>query len=246
MLAENIPLLLLCIFLVAFLYSSVGHGGASGYLAIMALAGIEPSMMKPSALILNIFVASIAFYNYYRKGFFRWNYFWPFAIASIPAAMLGAQMHVDPLWYKRILAFCLVIAAMRIAGLFTASEDTPLRKIPIPAALIIGAIIGLLSGMIGIGGGILLSPILILMHWTYLKEASAVAAIFIVVNSISGLSVILPSVAADFQKIIPWVAVAVVGGIFGSLWGSRRATNFALRGVLAVVLVFASYKLVFA
>jgi len=153
-------LFILAICLVAFLYSSVGHGGASGYLALMALFGIEVALMKPSALIMNLFVSSIAFISFYRAGHFRIRLLLPFIITSIPMAFLGATLEVPPELYKKILGVCLFIAALRIV--IRPGEDRERKKLSLPIALLAGALIGFFSGMIGIGGGIILSHLLLL------------------------------------------------------------------------------------
>jgi hypothetical protein len=240
-LQEILPL----IFIVALLYSSVGHGGASGYLAVMALVGIDAQLMKSSALVLNLFVAGIAFTQYYRAGYFRWNLFWPFAIASIPFAFIGATVHIDPVIYKRILGVCLVIASLRIFGVFNLHNGEQDRPLPLWAGLLIGAILGLLSGMIGIGGGILLSPVILLMGWGNVKETSAVSALFILVNSMSGLTAVWKHHAVFSPVMFAWIGVAIVGGTIGSYWGSRKANQPALRSALAVCLTLAAIKLIF-
>ena len=157
-------LFLLLLFVVSFLYASVGHGGASGYLALMALFGFAPSLMKSSALILNIFVSILSFYQYYKGGYFKLKLFLPFAIVSVPASFIGALITVDPILYRKILGLLLIFPILRLLGLMGKITDEE-KQLNIPLALIIGASIGLLSGMIGIGGGIILSPIIILLHW---------------------------------------------------------------------------------
>ncbi len=152
------------LFAVAFLYASVGHGGASGYLALMALFGIAPASMKSSALIMNIFVSFTAFYAYYKGGYFKWKLFLPFAIASIPASFIGAYLTVDTLLYKRILGLILILPILRLLGLL-GKESEATKEINHFIAFIVGAAVGLLSGMIGIGGGIILSPVILLLHW---------------------------------------------------------------------------------
>ena len=236
-------LLLLLIFLVALLYSSVGHGGASGYLALMALYGFGALYMKVTAMALNVFVAGISFIFFYRSGFFRWKLFFPFAISSVPAAFLGAQVVLDDTTYKKIVGVLLLFPIARILGLFGEAKLQQ-RPVTITAGLIIGAAIGLISGMIGIGGGIILSPIMILCGWGTMKESAAVAALFIVVNSIAG---IFGTQGIDllFQSNMAVViAVALFGGMIGSYLGSNKATEKVLRPTLALVLFIAGIKLV--
>ncbi|MEK6547091.1 MAG: sulfite exporter TauE/SafE family protein [Bacteroidota bacterium] len=226
---------------MAFLYASVGHGGASGYLAVLAIFAVAPAVMKQSALILNLGVSLLAFYQFYRKGFFRIELFWPFALTSIPMSYLGAQFVLSDSNYKRILGICLFIAILRMLTNF---KEANLRSLSVPLALIVGAGIGLLSGLIGIGGGIILTPVLLLMRWASLKEAAAVSALFIFVNSLAGLLGIKQWIPVD-QDLVFWVASALLGGMLGARWGAHFASNLAVRWVLAMVLLIASVKLWF-
>jgi len=238
-----LPLFLALILVMAFMYASVGHGGASGYLAILALFSVEPSLMKSSALILNIFVSLISFAQYYRGGHFRWKLFLPFAIASIPASYLGASIPLGADIYKKILGICLIFPVLRLAGLF-GKESNETRELPFIYGLLIGAIIGFLSGMIGIGGGIILSPVILLFHWANMKETAAVSALFILVNSISGLLALTAKGFSPSPEIYTWLIVAIIGGYAGAYLGSRRFNNTVLRYILASVLLVASIKLI--
>ncbi len=232
------------IYLVAVLYSSVGHGGASGYLALMGLLGVSPVYMRSSALVLNLFVSSIAFFHFYKAGYFKWKLFYPFAVASAPMAFFGAGITLDPLWYTRILGFFLIIAALRLTGIFNRKDSQSTKEINIYTGLTAGAILGLLSGMIGIGGGIILSPLILFMGWANVKEAAAVSALFILVNSASGLLGLGISNLNLSGTFIWWVAAALAGGIAGSVWGSRIAKNLVLKNVLAFVILIAAVKLI--
>lgn len=238
------PLFLLLLAVMAFLYASIGHGGASGYLAVLALFSVDPSLMKSSALVLNIFVSLISFAHYYRGGHFKWKLFWPFALASIPAAYFGAMLSIEADVYKKILGVCLVFPILRLAGAFGKEKDET-RELPLSHGLLIGAIIGFLSGMIGIGGGIILSPIILLFHWGKMKETAAVSALFILVNSISGLSALLSKGFIPTSEIYAWLTAAVVGGFAGAYLGSQKFNHQVLRYLLAAVLVIASAKLLF-
>ena len=242
---ENMWLFLGLLPIIAFLYASVGHGGASGYLALMALFSFAPEAMKPTALLLNIFVAGIAFYHYYKAGHFNKKLFVSFAITSIPLAFLGGMIEVDATLYKKILAVLLVFAILKMLNVF-GKESTFIRDIKIWQGLLLGGIIGFFSGLIGIGGGIILTPVILLMHWGKMKEAAAVSALFIWVNSASGLFGQLTSGFSLSAESFVLVGIAVVGGFFGSYFGSRMLNNQFLRYVLAFVLTIASVKLFFA
>jgi len=243
MLSEPLHILFIALLLiVSFLYSSVGHGGASGYLALMALFGMSPDIMKSSALVMNIFVSLIAFVGYYKAGFFQLKLFLPFAITSIPASFLGAYMTVDALLYKRILGFILIFPILRLTGLF-GKEPQEKKLLNTYLALMIGAAIGFLSGMIGIGGGIILSPIILLLHWGNMKETAALSALFILVNSISGLAGILSIGVAIDPSVFIWVGAVVIGGFAGTYFATTKFTNPTLKKILAFVLLIASVKL---
>lgn len=242
MIIDALPFLL-CLFVVGFLYASVGHGGASGYLATMILFGISPALMKPSALLLNLFVSTVSFIQFYRAGHFRWNTFWPFAITSIPMAFIGAKLPLTDTLYKQLLAACLLLAVGRLLWTVRQTETAP-RLIPIWAGLVAGAVIGLLSGMLGIGGGIILSPLMLLMNWGRLKEVAATSALFIFVNSLSGLFGLLSKGYVPDNSVWTWISVAFVGGLLGGYFGSQRFSVPVLRYVLAVGLLVAGVKLV--
>jgi uncharacterized membrane protein YfcA len=229
--------------IVAFLYSSVGHGGASGYLALMAVFSFPSDMMKQTALLLNLFVAGIAFYQYYKGGYFNRSLFLFFALGSVPAAFIGGLWSLDPWLYKKILGFILFFA---IARMLFKKESTQQKnkQVAAPIGLIIGVVIGLFSGLIGIGGGIILTPVILLFHWGTMKEAAAVSALFIWVNSASGLFGQLSSGVNLTSNAFVLVGLALVGGIFGSYYGSQRSNNRRLEYFLALVLTSAGIKLI--
>jgi uncharacterized membrane protein YfcA len=235
---------ILFIIVVAFLYSSVGHGGASGYLALMVMFGISPQLMKSSALILNIFVSAIAFIQYYRQGYFNKKLLLPFILLSIPLSFLGAKIQIDTHTYKIILAVCLLIATARILGLFGKSSTAGMKEIKFVPALLIGAVIGFISGMIGIGGGILLSPILILLHWADMKQTAAVSAAFIFLNSVAGIAGASFSGGMYSSDILVWGVAAIAGGTAGAFYGSSHFNHVVLKYVLSTVLLFACTKLI--
>jgi uncharacterized membrane protein YfcA len=241
---ENILLFLIILPIVAFLYASVGHGGASGYLALMSLFSFAPETMKPTALLLNLFVAGIAFYHYHKEGFFNKKLFLSFAIASIPLAFLGGMIEIDASIYKKILGVLLIFAILKMLNVF-GKESSVIKDVKLWQGLIVGGLIGFFSGLIGIGGGIILTPLILLLHWGKMKEAAAVSALFIWVNSASGLVGQLTSGVTISSQSFVLVAIAMVGGFFGSYYGSKKLNNMRLRYMLAFVLIIASAKLLF-
>lgn len=232
------------LFLVAFLYSSVGHGGASGYLALMALFSITPEVMKPTALLLNLFVSFTSFIQFYRGKHFNWKLFLPFAITSVPMAFLGGSMALTDDIYKKILGVLLLVPIIRFL-FFANVRIAEIKKPNVILSLLIGAAIGFLSGLIGIGGGIILSPILLLLKWADMKQTAAISALFIFVNSLSGLAGQLQKGITFSADMYAYVAIAFLGGICGAYFGSLRFKQNVLQYMLAVVLIIASYKLLF-
>ncbi|QBZ97967.1 sulfite exporter TauE/SafE family protein [Flavobacterium sangjuense] len=236
------PLLLILLLLVAFLYASVGHGGASGYLALMSLFAFPVTYMKPTALVLNILVSAISFYFYYREKKFERKLFYPFAITSIPFSFLGGSLTIETHIYKIILATVLLFAVGRLVGIL-GKQKGELKPINIPLALFIGAVIGFLSGLIGIGGGIILSPVILLLGWADIKKSAAVSALFILVNSVSGLFGFVSKGGILPISSLSLIAVVLVGGILGGYFGSKKMNVQMLRNVLALVLLIAIFKL---
>ena len=239
---DYIYLFYILLFFVAFLYASVGHGGASGYLALMAIFSIAPDVMKPTALLLNLFVSLTSFIQFYRGGHFNWKIFLPFAVASVPMAFVGGLVTIDAGIYKKILGVLLLIPVIRF--LFFSNIKVDERKqVNSIMAVLIGAVIGFLSGLIGIGGGIILSPILLLMRWTDMKQTAAISALFIFVNSLSGLAGQFTKGIHFTQDMYMYVVIAFVGGILGAYYGSMKFNQTILKNALAVVLLVAVYKL---
>ena len=232
------------LFLVAFLYASVGHGGASGYLALMALFSFTPDVMKPTALLLNLFVSLTSFIQFYRGGHFKWKIFLPLAIASVPFAFIGGLITVESSIYKKMLGILLLIPIIRFLFFKNIPEDK-LKKPDTLLSLIIGGAIGFLSGLIGIGGGIILSPILLLLKWTDQKQTAAISALFIFVNSLSGLAGQLTKGIHFSNDMYAYVAIAFAGGLCGAYFGSLKFNQNILKYVLAIVLMLAAYKLFF-
>jgi len=230
----------------AFLYAAVGHGGASAYIAAMALAGVAPAEMRPMALMLNVVVSSLATWKFWRAGHFRWGLFWPFAVLSVPMAYVGGAIVLPGTAYKVLVGLVLLYAAWQLWwSARTAEELRPARLLSVPLAMVFGAALGVLSGLTGVGGGIFLSPLLLLAGWAGTKQTSAVAAPLILVNSLAALAagfVRNPTLPPDYA---PWLMAAVlVGGWAGAEYGSRRLANPVIRQVLAVVLSIAGGKMV--
>ena len=242
MTAELVPLLAVCIFTVAMLYASVGHGGASGYLAVMALFSLHPAALKPTALVLNIVVAGVATCLYLSARQFSWRAFWPFAITSIPASYLGGCFSLPPHLYRPILGVVLLFAAWR---LFVRNERPAVEvNLPrLPLAMGVGAVLGFFSGLIGVGGWIILSPLMVLLGWAKVREVSGIAALFILVNSAAGLLGHVGSLQ-QVPEYAPFLAVmALAGGTLGALGGSRHLPVAAILKTMATVLVFAGGKM---
>jgi len=240
----NWAILLAAVFAVAFFYSSVGHGGATGYLAALALVGVAPASAKVAVLIANIFVAGIAFWRFWRAGLFDWKIFLSFAVASVPCAYFGSKIHISPQTCKIVLGAVLSVGGLVL--LFRSrwqTDDVAVRKCFLPVALLAGAVLGFLAGLTGIGGGVFLSPLLYLFRWVKPKTTGGIAAGFIVVNSIAGL------VGAGWEKIthagpLLWLTLpAVIGALLGTHLGARRWSSVTFSRVLAGVLVFAGGKL---
>jgi uncharacterized protein len=242
----SFPLLLLLLMIVAFLYASVGHGGASGYLAVMALLGVAPSLMKSSALVMNLAVSLISFWGFYRAGFFRFKLFLPFALGSIPLSFLGATYTLPDAIYKKILAVCILISLARLFYQVKEAETSSLRPVSWGAGLTSGGIIGLISGMIGIGGGIILSPLMLLFRWATIKETAAISAMFIFVNSVAGILGAMAKGTLLLSTDILWaVCATIVGGLGGAYMGSHHFNVPTLKYFLGVSLLIACLKLIF-
>jgi uncharacterized membrane protein YfcA len=240
--SSDVLLLLAGFLATAFLYSSVGHGGGSGYLAVMALAGIEPVLMRPAALTMNTLVSGLAFIHFARQRSFSWNIFWPFAITAVPFAFVGARLTLPGRPYKILLGLVLIFAAWRlIRGKPTAQgEERPLCRY---LALGLGSATGFLAGITGIGGGIFLSPLLILRGWANPRTASGVAAAFVFVNSVAGLLAMPARMRLYPSHFSWWLAMITVGGWAGSKLGSSRFGSPLLVRLLGMVLLLAAAKL---
>jgi uncharacterized protein len=232
-------------FAAALLYSSVGHAGASAYLAAMALVGLAPETMRPTALVLNLFVATIVIARFARAGHLPWRNLLPLAAGSIPMAFLGGSIDLPGEIYRPLVALVLLAGAARLATATAAADDGQRPGVPILRGVVAGATIGLLAGLTGTGGGIFLTPLLVLAAWTGTRDAAGLSGAFIGVNSIAGLAGLLTG-GVELPPAIPlWVASVVAGGLVGSWLGAARFSILTLRRALAFVLVLAAGKLVF-
>jgi uncharacterized membrane protein YfcA len=240
---EHIVLLTLAILVVAFLYSSVGHAGASGYIAVMTLFGLAPGMIKPAALVLNILVACLGTWQFWRAGHFSWRLFWPFAVLAIPMAFIGGYTNLPAHTFKVLVGIVLLLSAALF--LFRPSNDTVDREPKLIEAIPIGGALGLLAGLTGTGGGIFLTPLLLLMRWARTKTVAATSALFILLNSVAGLFGNLSSTAKLPSFAFILVGAAVIGGAAGSYFGSSRFNHVVIKRLLAVVLLIAGAKLIF-
>jgi uncharacterized membrane protein YfcA len=229
----------------AVLYSSVGHAGASGYLAAMALVGLAPEIMRPTALVLNIMVASLVTVRFWRARLFSWETLWPFAVGSVPLALIGGALHLPGNLYKVIVGLVLLVAAVQLVWSTRGEPAEYSRRPPLLPAVVSGGVVGLLSGLTGTGGGIFLSPLLLFARWGETRQTAGVSAAFILVNSIAGLIGNLASVRFLPTEIPIWAAAALGGGMLGAELGSRRLGTKTLRRLLAAVLVVAGLKMIF-
>ena len=241
--SPELMLLLFAVFVIAALYSSVGHAGASGYIAVMSLLSMSPLMIKPTALSLNILVASITTWQFYRAGHFSWKLFWPFAILAVPMAFIGGHLALPTHVFKIVLGLVLIFSASRL--LINAKQTIVVKEVPRAQALVAGGGIGLLSGLTGTGGGIFLTPLLIFMGWADAKRAAAVSALFVLMNSISGLAGNFAATKSLPPYILSMLIAVALGGALGAYMGSQRIESVIIKKLLAVVLLIAGLKLIF-
>lgn len=242
----DVWLLAALIFAAAALYSSVGHGGGSGYLAAMALFGLAPEQMRPAALVLNVIVAGIGTLRFVRAGLFDARLFALCAAGAVPFAFLGGALELPDTTYKRIVGAVLLFAAARLLLTTSAFDAAEKRRAPVWAAILCGSGIGLLAGLTGTGGGIFLSPLLLFLRWADTKDTAGVSVAFILANSIAGLGGLLTKSFALPNGVALWAVCAALGGLLGSEFGSKRLGNPTLRKLLALVLAIAGLKWVLA
>jgi hypothetical protein len=234
-------LMTIAVAVVAFLYSSVGHAGASGYIAVMTLAGLEPQVIRPTALVLNIVVAAITSWQFARRGHFCWGLFWPFAILAVPMAYWGGSLTLSPWLFQLIVGLVLLYSAARFMTRLD-SDEVGARP-PMSVAIPTGAGLGLLAGLTGTGGGIFLTPLLIVMRWSTTQQAAGVSSLFILLNSVAGLTGNVQNVQQFPLFAIPMAAVAVGSGFAGSHFGSHKFPHTTIKRLLAIVLAIAGSKL---
>lgn len=240
----QILILLAGIFLMAILYSLVGHGGASGYIAIMALLGFSPIIIRPTALVLNIVVSLVAALAFMRARHFSWRLFWPFAAMAIPCSYLGGSILLPPHLYRPLIGTLLLLAAFSLLRKkYQDDALIPAQNPPLAVSLVLGGFLGLISGLSGVGGGIFLSPLLLLLNWGKAREVAGVSALFILCNSLAGLAGHL-NATSHLPSFIPLMAgLALLGGTLGSFYGSSRLRTPIIIKALSLVLVIAGMKM---
>src|SRR5712671_429887 len=241
--SDHLAFLTAGIMVVAFLYSSVGHAGASGYIAVMSLLSVAPAVIKPTALVLNILVATIGAFQFWRAGHFVWKLFWPFALLSIPAAYFGGYLQPSASVLRILIGLVLLFSAVRL--IFRRNDSPNLLTPSQPTAIGVGAGLGFLSGLTGTGGGIFLTPLLLFCRWAHIRQAAAVSALFILVNSLGGLAGYFTAKHSIPSLGIFLAAAAIIGGLIGSNLGSRHFPARTISLLLATVLMIAGIKLIF-
>ena len=238
-------LLPLAFFAVALLYSSVGHAGATGYLALMALAGLAPEVMRPTALVLNLAVASIAVVRFARAGQLPWRLLPLLLATSVPAAFFAGSLNIPDQIYRPLLAVVLIVAAIRLTAYAQsdASTERATRTLGGPTSLMVGGAIGLLAGATGTGGGVFLTPLVIARRWASTRAAAGLSAGFILANTLAGIAA-KPAALTLLPNSLPLALLcAAVGGLLGSELGSRRVNLTTLRRLLAAVMAIAAVRL---
>lgn len=241
-------LLAILFFFTAVLYAAVGLGGGTGYLAVMGLAGVDPEVMRPTALALNILVAGIGAWKHIRAGQFSARLFWPIALASVPMAFVGGRLTLAGNVYRWVVGGIVLYAAVRLwLSTRPGAQERALRptRLPVWLALLAGAAIGLTSGLIGTGGGIFLGPLLVLTGWASVRETMGITAVFVLVNSVAALVGRVSAMQALPPDIPLWLLAAGAGGLIGAEFGSSRLDPRLLRGLLALVLTVAGIRLFF-
>jgi uncharacterized protein len=233
-----------CLMLGATLFTSVGHGGASAYIALMALFGLETAVIRPTALVLNILVTSFSSVRYVRAGLFDWRTLWPVLLGAVPMAFLGGSIHLPGEYYKPLVAFVLFISALRLFWPDMIKSLPGVRQMPIWLGILSGALLGLLAGLTGTGGGIFLSPLLIFTGWADIRKASGITSVFILCNSMAGLAGNYASIGAVQHQTWLFAGAVLCGAILGTHLGISAFAKTGILRALGVVLLIASAKLV--
>jgi uncharacterized protein len=236
-------LLALCLMFGAVLFTSVGHGGASAYIALMALFGLETAVIRPTALVLNILVTSFSSVRYIRAGLFDWRTLWPVLLGAVPLAFVGGSIHLSGQFYKPLVGAVLLFSAIRLFWPDMIARLPELRVIPVWAGIVCGALIGFLAGLTGTGGGIFLSPLLIFTGWSDIRKASGISTVFILCNSIAGLAGNFASVGAVGEETWLFAVAVLAGAVIGTHLGITAFAKQAVLKALGVVLLVASAKL---
>lgn len=231
-------------FVMSALYSSVGHGGASAYIAVLTIFGIYSRELINIPLVLNVFVASVSFYHFYKNGFFKKDLLLPFVLTSVPASFIGATLKISDNTFKIILAIALILSAIRLLFLNKVQVKIRIKQTFLISA-IIGLVLGLVSGLIGIGGGIFLSPIILFLGWGDTKTTAATSSAFIVLNSMSSLIAITIKKSFNYELLIPFIIVVLFGGYFGALFGNREISVRKLQFILGVVIFISGIKIIY-
>lgn len=240
---SHIILVSVLFFIISILYSSVGHAGASGYLAVMALLSFAPETIKPTSLILNVVVASIASVKYIKADCFDKRIFLAFILTSMPMAFIGGYITISPRYFKLVAGLFLIISSLLlIIRAYYKPSQTMANQMPFVYGLIGGSLIGLISGLIGVGGGIFLSPIIIIANWTSVRNTSGVAALFILFNSLAGLAGHMLALNKLDINIFYWIIAVVMGGLIGSFLGTIKFNNKIIITCLFIVLLSAGLK----
>jgi uncharacterized protein len=228
----------------AALYTSVGHAGASAYIALMALFGLPAPVMRPTALVLNILVSGFTSIRFVKAGLFRWRTLWPVLIGALPFAFLGGAIQLPGQYYKPLVGVVLLVAAVRLLWKGAARASAEVRDIPVPVGIVAGAGIGFLSGLTGTGGGIFLSPLLLFFGWSEARIASGVAAVFILCNSVSGLLGNFASVKSLPAELPLYAVAVIIGAVIGTRFGIGTLASTGVQRALGLVLVIAGFKLI--
>ena len=233
-----------CLFLGAILYTSVGHAGASAYIAVMTLFDLPPAVIKPTALTLNIFVSSYTSLRYIKSKLFNKSLFLYLSLGSVPAAYIGGRINLPSNVYKPVIGLLLLLSGVRFL-VQALQSDKARREVNKPLAIFMGACVGLLSGITGTGGGIFLSPLIIWLGWVSVKAASGTAAAFIFVNSTAGLLGNFQSTSSLPSELPVFVVAVLLGALIGTRFGITRLSSIGVKRALGCVLLIAGVKFLF-